>query len=185
MDNLIEDERWYTPWLDDPDFALQPIPIERDRDLYRRAHAPGPDVGPRLVMEAGALPTAPWWLATAGAALVNAEVRAIIESEARPGDLRWLDTRIVTPHGVSEDYSIPMPPGAEVDVLNEAATTRTAQGRLIRWVLDGSKIADRSVVWAPGVFRSGLSMRGRVFKRVFEAGVVNLPLGPTRVVPRQ
>lgn len=182
MDSLIEDERWYTPWLDNPDFALQPIPIERDRDLYRRATSSGSDVGPCLVMEAEALPGAPWWLATAGIELVNGEVRAIIESETRPGDLRWLDTRIVTPHGVSEDYSIPLPPGAEVDVLNEAATTRTAQGRLIRWVLDGSKIADRSVLWAPGVAFRGLAMRGRVFKRVFEAGVENLPLEPTRVV---
>jgi hypothetical protein len=114
--------------------------------------------------------------------LVNAEVRAIIESETLPGDLRWLDTRIVTPQGVSEDYSIPLPPGEAIDVLNEAATTRSAQGRLIRWVLDGSKIANLSVVWAPAVISSGLFMRGRVFKRVFAAGVVNLPLEPTRVV---
>lgn len=182
MDSLIEDERWYMPWLDDPDFAVRPMDVDRDRDLYLRAKAPGPDVGPRLVMEADALPTAPWWLATAGYELLNSAVRAIIESETRPGDLRWLDTRIVSPHGVSEDYSIPLPPGEAIDVLHEGATTRSAQGRLIRWVLDGSKIADRSVVWAPGVMSSGLSMRGRVFKRVFDAGVVNLPLEPTRVV---
>jgi len=182
MDSLIEDERWYMPWLDDPDFAIRPMDVERDRDLYLRAQAPGPDVGPRLVMEAERLPTAPWWLSTAGYELVNSEVRAIIESETRPGDLRWLDKRIVTPHGVSEDYSIPLPPGESIDVLNEAATTRTAKGRLIRWVLDGSKIENLSVVWAPGVMSSGLSMRGRVFKRVFAAGVVNLPLEPARVV---
>lgn len=182
MDSNIEDERWYTAWLDDPDFVLRPMDVERNRELYRRISTPGPEVGPRFVIEADALPTAPWWLAKAGTELVNAEVRAIIESETRPGDLRWLETRIVTPHGVSEGYSIPLPPGEDLDVLNEAATTRSAQGRLIRWVLDGSKIADRSVVWAPGVFGRGLAMRGRVFKRVFAAGVVNLPLEPTRVV---
>ncbi len=181
MDSELEGERWYTPWLDDPDLALQPCTYERDRALYGRAISTGPDIGPRFVLEADALPRSGWCVPSAGHALVNSRIREVLASEARPGDLRWLDTRIVTPEEVSEEYSIPMPPGHDIDVVHEGSTTRSAQGRVIRWVLDAGKLADRSVVWAPGVTVHGLSMRGRVVKRVLECGVERLPVVPTRV----
>jgi hypothetical protein len=161
----------YHNMIPDPGFVAMPESSDRD---FRRGILAGemPEVDPPTYRLRAAYEQLPAYPFSAGAGLMSAQLRAILEAEAGPADcLSWIDCAVVCGE-TSFVYAVPVdlaPP----PLFDLAQTDFGPSGIPMRWALQSVGLEGRHVVKVPKL-HSGLVVTQRIREAVVDAGLVGV-----------